>query len=279
MDYAAILKRTETCIDGLPKREVSRRTQKAYRKTFARMLRAPILDPLKPDIACNTYGHRRAALHWGSRFVLERTHRRLEVAAGHLSRREPRLCSRPPRVGRPPPGRIRSAAPTASVTYWACCRRSGTIRYGNARLRLGRTPPINKTWMLWRFGCLSQSARRTSCRANAPTAGRQALRCTCIQRIASTSPSRLRSRIKAGTAIIKIHPSKAGAAASYLAARCGDGAITISLVSEDASRKKLMRLGKIALPDCTMIITPNVFRNQAIADWKATVGAGIAGAA
>jgi len=40
-----------------------------------------------------------------------------------------------------------------------------------------------------------------------------------------------------------------------------------------------MRLGKIALPDCTMIITPNVFRNQAIADWKATVGAGIAVAA
>lgn len=82
MDYAAILKRTETCVDGLPKREVSRRTQKAYRKTFARMLREPILDPLKPDIARNTYGHRRAALHWGSRFVLERTHRRLEVAAG-----------------------------------------------------------------------------------------------------------------------------------------------------------------------------------------------------
>ena len=65
----------------------------------------------------------------------------------------------------------------------------------------------------------------------------------------------------------------------YLAARCSDGAITISLVSAEASRKKLMRLGKSALPDCDVTITPNVFRNQVIADWKATIGAGIAVAA
>jgi hypothetical protein len=54
MDYAAILERTETCFDGLPKRDVSLRTQKDYRKTFARMLREPILDPLKPNIARKT---------------------------------------------------------------------------------------------------------------------------------------------------------------------------------------------------------------------------------
>ena len=44
------------------------------------MLREPTLDPLSPGIARDTYQHRRAAMDWGSRFVLERIHKMLEVA-------------------------------------------------------------------------------------------------------------------------------------------------------------------------------------------------------
>ena len=151
MDYAAILKRTETCIDGLPKREVSRRTQKAYRKTFARMLRAPILDPLKPDIACNTYGHRRAALHWGSRFVLERTHRRLEVAAGrndpeaarlHVAMLERLLSRIEPALQRDPPLKEGASALQSSASRWKAAAGPHPKRGTNSKRDvLGLLPP------------------------------------------------------------------------------------------------------------------------------------------
>lgn len=305
MDYAAILKRTETCIDGLPKREVSRRTQKAYRKTFARMLRAPILDPLKPDIACNTYGHRRAALHWGSRFVLERTHRRLEVAAGrndpeaarlHVAMLERLLSRIEPALQRDPPLKEGASALQSSASRWKAAAGPHPKRGTNSKRDvLGLLPP---QWDDPVWECAVETWKDPSDQQDLDAL---AVRLLVPVRTADFMPGERSHGWSAGVKVhlhsahrldITIAPAKShqgrygdhqdpsdGAAASYLAARCGDGAITISLVSEDASRKKLMRLGKIALPDCTMIITPNVFRNQAIADWKATVGAGIAVAA
>jgi hypothetical protein len=82
-----------------------------------------------------------------------------------------------------------------------------------------------------------------------------------------------------GTTVVKINPMESGGAASYLAERCGGDVLVVSLHSKEASRKKLLRLGKLALPNLQVNITPYVFRNQVIADFKATVGAGVAVAA
>jgi hypothetical protein len=311
MDYAAILKRTETCFDGLPKRDVRLRTQKDYRKTFARMLREPILDPLKPNIARKTYGHRRAALHWGSRFVLERTHERLEVAAGrndpeaarlHVAELERLLSRIEPALERDPPLKEGTSALRSSASRWKAAAGPHPKRSTNSKRDvLGLLPP---RW----DGPFWESAREVWKKPpDQPDLDALAVRLLAPVRTADFMPGERshgwsegvkvhmhsvhclhitiapakshQGRYGTGVTIIKIDPNKAGAAASYLAARCSDGAITISLVSPEASRKKLMRLGKIALPDCDVTITPNVFRNQVIADWKATVGAGIAVAA
>lgn len=65
-----ILERAAACLERLPPRIVTPKTLKAYRTSFARMLREPVLDALRPGMARDTYTHRRASLHAGSRILL-----------------------------------------------------------------------------------------------------------------------------------------------------------------------------------------------------------------
>ena len=72
-------------------------------------------------------------------------------------------------------------------------------------------------------------------------------------------------------------PVAEGGPAVYLAGLCNaaGGRIVVSISSKDAHRSALARLGHRALPEFKRItITPNVVRNQVIADIKCTVGAG-----
>ena len=311
MDYAAILERTTTCIGGLPKREVSVETEKKYRKAFALMLREPILDPLKPDIARETYGYRRAAFHWGSRFILVRVHQRWEVA---VERRDSeaarlhvavlkRLLDRiEPALERDPPLKEGASALQSPASRWRAAAGPHPKRGTNSKREvLPLLPPQwdelvwGKAIEIWKDPSDQRDLDALAVRMIAPVRsedlmpGERALGWSDGATVKLHSPHRIDiiiapakshgGRFGTGLTIVKIDPQKAAAPASYLAARCSDGPITVSLVSKEASRKKLMRLGKVALPDCDVTITPNVFRNQAIADWKATVGAGIAVAA
>jgi hypothetical protein len=70
MKILEIINRAQVCCDGLPVRNVSAKSQEDYCNTFARMLREPVLDPLRTGIARDTYNHRRGALHTASRIVL-----------------------------------------------------------------------------------------------------------------------------------------------------------------------------------------------------------------
>ena len=90
-----------------------------------------------------------------------------------------------------------------------------------------------------------------------------------------------RGRYGTRTTTILIDPTLADAAAAYLAARCADagGQIVVSISSKNAFRKRLARLGQHALPEYNVVITPYVCRDQAIADFKVTLGAGAAVAA
>jgi hypothetical protein len=77
-------------------------------------------------------------------------------------------------------------------------------------------------------------------------------------------------------ATIELDPVLDGGPTAYLADLCSaaGGLITVSASSKDSVRKALGRMGKRALPESEVVITPYVLRHQVIADLKRTVGAG-----
>jgi hypothetical protein len=73
-----------------------------------------------------------------------------------------------------------------------------------------------------------------------------------------------------------VDPTIAGDVAAFLASRCAapGGHVLISITSKNAVRKALAVLGRKALPETNVTITPYVMRHQVIADLKATFGGG-----
>ena len=311
MDHAAILKKTAECIDRLPDRKVSLGTEQDYRRTFARMLREPTLDAHVPGRAKDSYYHRRASLHWGSRSVLERIRARLNAAVsrGDVDTARlslamlARLVSRiEPALELDPPLREGSAALLSSASRWEAATGPHPKRGANSKLHvLGSLPPkwdetlFQKALDTWTDPSNQKDLDALAIRLLVPVRsedlmpGERAHGWSEGVLVKLRSPRRLditiapakshNGKYGTGITIVKINPVEAGAAAAYLAARCGAGVMVVSLDSKEASRKRLLRLGKIALPGCNVNITPYVFRNQVIADFKATVGAGAAVAA
>jgi len=71
MHVAEIIERARACSLLVPDRAVSEQTRESYQKEFTRMWQSRNLDPLKEGVALDTYYHRRAALHYGGKLVLE----------------------------------------------------------------------------------------------------------------------------------------------------------------------------------------------------------------
>jgi hypothetical protein len=311
MDHAAILHRTAELIGRLPDRKVSAGTGKDYRETFARMLREPVLDPLVPGIAKATYYYRRAAMYWASRAVLLRICGRLDAAvarndvdAARLSVAMLRrlLSSIEPAVELDPPLEEGTAALKSSASRWEAAAGPHPVPGENSKRHvLGDLPPKwdDTVWQkaLETWTCPSDQADLDALavrvlvpvRSEDMMPGERGSGWSEGVLVKWRSPHRIDIRIapakshggKFGTGItvVKLNPMEAGGAASYLAERCGGGLLVVSLHAKEASRKKLLRLGKLALPGLQVNITPNVFRNQVIADFKATLGAGVAVAA
>jgi hypothetical protein len=311
MDQAAILQRTAELISRLPDREVSAGTVIDYRRTLARMLREPVVDPLVPGIAKATYYHRRAAMYWASRSVLVSIRGRFDAAvarndvesAGLSLARLRRLLSRiEPAVELDPPLEEGAVALNSPASRWEGATGPHPVPGANSKRHvLGDLPPAwdetlwQKALKIWTDPADQADLDGLAVRLLAPVRsedmmpGQRGRRWSEGVLVKLCSPRRLHITIapaksrggKFGTGItvVKINPMEAGAVASYLAARCGSEVLVVSLRAKDASRKKLLRLGKIALPDCDVNITPYVFRNQVIADFKVTLGAGVAVAA
>ena len=66
-----VLLRAQACCARVPDRNIAERTRQAYGKTFGRMWQEGNLDPLRPNMARDTYNYRRAALLTGGRHFLE----------------------------------------------------------------------------------------------------------------------------------------------------------------------------------------------------------------
>jgi hypothetical protein len=71
MSVLEIILRAQACCARVPDRNISERTRQSYAQEFSRMWREGCLDPLRDDIARDTYNYRRAALLTGSKLFLE----------------------------------------------------------------------------------------------------------------------------------------------------------------------------------------------------------------
>ncbi|MDN4986313.1 hypothetical protein QY049_24465 [Bradyrhizobium sp. WYCCWR 13022] len=311
MDRAALLQRTKELIGRLPDRQVNATTEKRYRRTLANMLREPVLDPLLPGIARGTYYYRRAAMYWASRSVLVRLCSALEAARVRNDDSSARLCAAvlvrllsriEPAVEIDPPLEEGAAALKSSPSRWEAANGPHPVPGANSKIHvLGDLPPAwddtvwQKALETWTDASDQADLDALAVRLLVPVRSEDMMpgergsgwsegvlvRRRSAHRIDITiAPAKAHNgKFGTGITVVKINPTKAGGAASYLAERCEGEVLVVSLHSKDGSRKKLLRLGKIALPGCLVNITPYVCRHQIIADLKATLGAGVAVAA
>jgi hypothetical protein len=298
-----VIKRALACCAGIPKREVSERTAKAYRRNFERMLTEPMLDPLKDRIARDTYNHRRASLHFGSRNLLMDLIDRCQTAAERnepatvqrwagelhraLNRIEPALARDPPC----PPGVSTWDMPRSR---WQALDTPRPRRRKHSKKHVLKRLPKDWTDRLWKkVPARWQHARPLAVHLLAPSRpedlvpGVRPHGWSSGAQIHLVSPRLLEiiiapSKTHGGkygspTATTKWDPIAEGGPAAYLAELCAaaGGRIVVSISSKNAMRKSLARLGRRVLPELKhVVITPYVIRNQVLADIKTIVGAG-----
>jgi hypothetical protein len=267
------------------------------------MWREGSLDPLRDGIARDTYNYRRAALFTGSKLFLESliaeciaAGERLDVAAarqyagellGAVKKIEKAFELEPPLpVGASPFG--------FAASRWrdSICadrqRGENSKRYSLAHL------PEDWDNCLWEkatvaWGYLEPLAVHmiAAVRPEELVPGQRPSGWSAGVSVKLHSPRRLAitfTPVKShqglfGTELttICVDPTIVGGPAAFLAEKCGvssDHRIIVSIESKDAVRKAIARLGRKALPELDVAITPYLIRHQRLADFKATFGAG-----
>lgn len=313
MKILDILNRAAVICLKIPERNVSANTEKSYRNAFARMWRAPTIDALAPNIALDTYYHRRAALHHVSRRWLRRLCAKCLAAAkrddlvavqrwaGILLRVLERI---EPALERDPPIAAGISPLQAPASRWRAAEGSHTKRGAGSKKHVLALLPPNWNERLWQTAVEEwngpQDQQELDALAVALLAPVRPAEFVPGDRphgwsagisVELLAPERLHivnatvknhsGRYGAGIVTVKINPKVAGGPAAYLAERCtvAGGRIVIAICAKNAARKRLAQLGEAALPDCAQTITALVIRHQALADLKATFGAGAAVAA
>ena len=308
MKILDILKGAAAICLKLPERNVSANTEKSYRKAFARMWRDPTIDALAPNIALDTYYHRRAALHHVSRWWLRRlcakclaagkrndfdaVQRWAQILLRVLERIEPALERDPPIA--------EGASPLQSpASRWRAAEGSHPKRGAGSKKHVLALLPPNWDERLWQTALEEWShpkdqqdldalavALLAPVRPEEFVPGDRPHGWSDGIEVQLLAPERLhitnatvknhRGRYGAGVVTVKIDPTKAGGPAAYLAARCNvaGGRTVIAICSKNTARKRLDQLGQAALPDCEQTVTSLVIRHQVMADLKATIGAG-----
>ncbi len=302
MKLLDVVDRGLACCAALPKRDVSERTVKAYIRTFTRMRHEKLLDPLNDTIARNTYNHRRASLHFGSRRLLIylikrcvaaaerqdaiRARRWAHVLHGALNLIEPALALEPPLM----PGASTWSLP---ASRWSQLEAPRPRRGKGAKKHVLKRLPRDWTNQLWN-AVPSDWVYRTQLavhmlvpsRAEDLAPGPRPAGWSNGALVQLRSPNVLEVTIapakhhggKYGSPSVTTSwdPFLEGGHAAYLAELCtaAGGCVLISVENKNAMRKALARLGRKVFPKFRGTITPYVIRNQVIADLKATVGAG-----
>lgn len=303
MNGIELVRKALATIAQLPKREVSARTAKAYGRTFARMRHeSPALDPLKSNIARDTFNHRRAALHFRSRrlltFLAERTVAAVERGDALWAKRWTNLlnCALDliaPAIERDPPLQKGASSFDMPRSRWRATETPRPRRgKGSKKHSLKKLPPDwldtlwNAAFVNWRFQLeLATLMLIPSALADLEPG----------MRAGRWSPGAIVDLRPDGLLQIKIEPVKQhegqygspwyavlwdplveGDPALFLAMYCAGagGQIIVALPETNRMRKSLATLGRDAFPGLDVNITPDVIRNQLIADLKVTTGAG-----
>ena len=308
MTIEELIQRTIKLCAPVRGRRVKAETLRAYRRKFARMWREAKLDALRPGDAQNTFYHRRAALHAGGVQMLGHL---TDICCAAGARKDRQAALLWARVLSKALKRVEAAwAIDPPLPEGASPLKSPASRWreangldaeprgaGSKKYVLGLLPP-NWDAEVWAVAqeawnepadrpdldtlavMLSRPARpedfvpgdRPDGWSEGVTVVLRSPNCLAI----ALSPSKHhRGRYGTITTTVQINPIVARGAPAYLAQRCaGSGGIVVCMPEKNRYRMRLRALGKEALPGCEVDITPYVFREQLVADFKATLGAG-----
>lgn len=303
MKVVDIIKNARACCARMPVRVVSEPTLRSYKRVFARMWKEPVLDPLKPGIAVDTYYGRRAALHTVGRLYLEglvgkciAADEKGDVTAARewaaavqyaLERIEEALSREPPM----PPGSLPWHRPPSR---WHQSDVPHPKRGANSKRHVLGDLPNDWDARLWDATPTDWRHRDAlAVHLTIPVRGEELVPGHRPQgwspgvRLELSSENRLaltflpvkshHGLFGTGLTTVTVDPFQVGGPAAYLAERCASsgGWLVVSTRSKNAVRKALEDLGKLALPETDVTITPYVIRHQLLADLKATFGGGV----
>lgn len=309
MTIEELVQRTSKFCEPVRGRRVEPKTLRVYRRTFARMWREPVLDALRPRDAENTFYQRRAALHAGGVQMLGHLHDICWAAVLRKDRRAAVLwatvlkqaLTRIEVAWKLDPPLPEGTSPLQSpASRWREANGPDAERRGaGSKKHVLGLLPSNWDAQVWDVAreAWNKSEDRPELDALAVMLARPArpedfvpgdrphgwsegiivvLRSPNCLAITLSPSKHHRGRYGTITTTVLIDPITAKGAPAYLAQRCAGsgGGIVVSLPGKNKCRMKLRALGRAALPGCNVGITPYVFREQVVADFKATLGAG-----
>lgn len=300
MKVLEILERGQEILAGLPDRNLTDKTAKLYRATHDRMRRQGRMDPLEGSRTRDTYGVRRAALHYGACLTLRGLVTALERAgashdvdeihaSAHALQHYTELVADP--LQRHPP---QDEIDFSLRSPWQEKDEKPRRGAGSKKFILPSLPPgwREKLWLALPETSRYRTVIATMClcparpgeyvfgiRDEQYAPGVQVLR-RGDELLIYTVPLKSHGG-QYGTEIagVKVSIAQGGAPARHLADLCDEtgGSIEVMADGADALRKAVGRAAASAgLPKG---ITPNCFRAQWMADAKSTLGSGEAVAA
>lgn len=291
----------------LPAPNISKSTTLVYDATFRRMLVDETVDPLRAGDARDTYNVRRAALLAGTwrllRFHLsaydqatkrgdsDTAERALSVLARVVER-----CG--PAIDRDPPKPMKSPDWSKQPSRWADSGIPHPRRgKGSKKHILGSLPAdwMMRVWQAagtdWAYLDALAVHMLTPVRPaefvpgwrNGRDVPGVAVALVGAMLLIAVAPVKSHDgKYGTGETTIRLSADHPNPAVQHLVKRCRTarrGAIAVRLEGTNGMRKALERLGRRALGPDAPKITGYVYRNQLIADYKATLGAGVSVAA
>ena len=303
-----LLLRAQACCERVPDRNVAERTRQAYGQTLRRMLQEGNLDPLRPNMARDTYNHRRAALLTGGRLFLEERiaeclaagERRDEAAVQQQARELWCFLEKIEKAfDLEPPLAVGASPFELPASRFRLAEGADRERGLNSKQRDLEHLPEGWDVDLWDTATgqaykdwphrealavhllagvrpeeLVPGMRPAGCWSAGVQVELRTEKCLAITFMPVKSH---RGLFGTGMTTICIDPTIAAPPAAFLAERCrlsANHVIVVSIVSKDAVRKAITRLGEDALGEVDFSITAYTIRHQVLADLKATFGGG-----
>ena len=290
--------------DRLSARPCSAASEATYASAFRRMWFEPVLDPLRPADARDTYSVRRAAMFWGARQLLTRLIEKIDRGAGTAARSFVirlvgmlrRAVARITMALETDPPLILDRPDFSSPSRWAeesdrkkrgIGSKKHTLAFlpGDWREQIWKVIPEDNEYRL-AIAVLSLSPCRPSeLRAGMRGSGYSegvivTLRPHGGLDITHAPTKTHNGKYGSPTCGLVIDIAAGGPVAAYLASRCrsSGGRLVVSIANIDGLRKYLGRCGKRVFPDGP-VISAYSFRAQRLADVKKSFGATAAEAA